>query len=171
MKTSRAWLFFGLVLAASSAALAQYSWIDQNGRRVFSDRPPPADVPQKNLLSQPRASNAAAVRAAPAEAAAAEANAARPVTAASAPAGVDKALEAKKKQAEAEQAAQQQAEQQRLAAARADNCKRAMNAKATLDSGIRVRRMNDQGEPKVMDDEQRAAELSRLQKVIAEDCK
>ncbi|MFT3776868.1 MAG: DUF4124 domain-containing protein [Ottowia sp.] len=167
MKMPRA-LLLGLALAASSAAFAQYSWIDKDGRKVFSDRPPPAEVPQKNVLSQPRG-GASVVRAAPAVAP--EAPASPPVAAASAPAGVDKALEEKKKQAEAAEAAQKKADEQRLAAARADNCKRAMNAKATLDSGMRVARLNDKGEREVLDDTARAAEQQRVQKIIASDCK
>ncbi|MCL1961181.1 MAG: DUF4124 domain-containing protein [Desulfovibrionaceae bacterium] len=167
MKKISSVLIVGFVLAASSAAFAQYSWIDKDGRRMFSDRPPPADIPEKNVLSQPRGSNAKVVHSQPAP----DAAASSPAPAASQPAGVDKSLEEKKKQAEAEEAAKQKAEQQRQAAARAENCKRAMDAKATLDSGMRIRRMNDKGENEVMDDEQRAAESSRLQKVIASDCK
>lgn len=159
-------LLFGLVLAASSAAFAQYAWIDKEGRRVFSDQPPPADVPPKNVLSQPRRPGADVVRA---EAQAPEAPASSSVV--RVPAGVDKALEEKKKQAEAEQAAKQQAEEQRQAAARADNCQRAVSAKATLDSGLRLARVNSHGEREILDDDQRAAETSRLQKIIASECK
>jgi len=158
-------LLFALALAASSAALAQYAWIDKEGRRVFSDQPPPADVPASNVLSQPRRGDAV-VRA---EAEAPEAPASSPVV--SVPAGVDQALEAKKKQAEAEEAAKQKAEEQRQAAARADNCQRAKTAKATLDSGMRLARVNSNGEHEILDDDQRAAETSRLQKIIASECK
>ena len=180
MKPARA-LLFALTLAATMAAHAQYQWIDKDGRRVFSDRPPPADVPQKNVLKQPRMSNAPLITTAPAAPAAAASTpaageapnaATRPAAAASAaPAGVDKALEEKKKQAEAAEAAQKKADEQRLAAARADNCKRAMNAKATLDSGMRMARLNDKGEREVLDDAQRAAELKRVNQIIAQDCK
>ena len=168
MKIFRATLI-GLALAAGSAAFAQYSWVDKDGRKVFSDRPPPADVPQKNLLSQPRLSSAGTRgAAAPAPA---DVPASQPLAAASAPAGVDKALEEKKKQAEAEEAAKKKADEQRLAAARADNCKRAQGAKATLDSGMRMARVNAQGEREVLDDAQRAAELKRVGEIIAASCK
>ena len=180
MKFTRA-VLFGLTFAAVTAAHAQYQWVDKDGRRVFSDRPPPADVPQKNVLKQPRMSNAPLITTAPAApAAAASAPAAgeapnaatRPAAAASAaPAGVDKALEEKKKQAEAAEAAKKKAEQEKVAAARAENCKRAMNAKATLDSGMRMARLNDKGEREVLDDAQRAAELKRVNQIIAQDCK
>jgi hypothetical protein len=163
MKISRA-LLLGLVLAASSAAFAQYSWVGPDGHRVFSDHPPPNDVPEKNVLTRP--GKGGGVFSEPTEGEAPAASAAS-----SAQAGVDKSLEEKKKQADAEQAAKEKAEADRVAAAKADNCKRATKAKATLDTGMRVRRVNSKGESEVMNDDQRAAETARLQKVIAEDCK
>ena len=178
MKFTRA-VLFGLTFAAVTAAHAQYQWVDKDGRRVFSDRPPPADVAPKNIVSQPRGSTAAVVRSAPAapanEPAAGEASVAAkpaaPAASAAPGAGVDKALEEKKKQAEAAEAAKKKAEEQKIAAAKADNCKRAMNAKSSLDSGMRMARMNDKGEREVLDDAQRAAELKRVNAIIASDCK
>ena len=123
--------------------------------------------------SAPKKAPAAPAAAASTPAAGEAPNAAtRPAAAASAaPAGVDKALEEKKKQAEAAEAAKKKAEQEKVAAARAENCKRAMNAKATLDSGMRMARLNDKGEREVLDDAQRAAELKRVNQIIAQDCK
>ena len=164
MKNSVRTLLFGVALAASMAASAQYQWIDKDGRRVFSDRPPPTDVPAKNILAQPRGSHIADV-AAPAQQAS---SAAQPH--ASAPSGVDKALEEKKKQAEDEAAAKKKAEQEKIAAQKADNCKRAMNNKATLESGVRVFNTNAKGEREFVDDKQRADEIKRLQEIIASDC-
>jgi hypothetical protein len=160
MKISRA-LLIGIALFASATAFAQYQWTDKDGRKVFSDRPPPSDVPASKVIAQPRNDG-------PAPAAASD-DAAPAQPAASAP-GVDKALEEKKKQAEAAEAAKKKAEQDRIAAERAENCKRAMNAKATLDSGMRLRRMNDKGEPEVIDDAQRAAETARVNGIIAKSC-
>ncbi len=174
MKPTRA-LLLGLTLTAAMAAHAQYQWIDKDGRRVFSDRPPPADVPAKNLLAQPRAGQAPAGRTAmpPADAAAAAATATtRPAAAASsaAPAGVDKALEEKKRKAEQAEAEKKKAEEARIAAARAENCKRATSSKATIESGMRMARINSQGEREFLDDAQRAEELKRANAIIASDC-
>ncbi|MFD1709243.1 DUF4124 domain-containing protein [Ottowia sp. GY511] len=180
MKPARA-LLFAIALATSLGAAAQYQWIDKDGRRVYSDVAPPADIPAKNILKQPRGSTATAARSAPAAPAAGDSAAAAPgasaVTAAAAPAsaasgaGVDKALEEKKKQAEAAEAAKQKAEEQKAAAARADNCKRARSAKASLDSGMRIARTNAKGEREVLDDAQRAAEQKRIAGIIQSDCK
>lgn len=169
MTLHRPLLLAGLLLASLSA-VAQYQWIDKDGRRVFSDRAPPADIPVKNILSQPR--GGAALAAAPAAAEAAMPAASATATAGKAPArGVDKALDDKKKQAEAADAAKQKADEARQAAARADNCKRAQGAKATLDSGMRMARVNAKGEREVLDDAQRAAELKRVNEIIAASCK
>lgn len=170
MKVAHA-LLLGLTLTAAIAAQAQYQWVDKDGRRVFSDRPPPADIPAKNVLTQPRGARApqAAPVAGPAASASEPASAA---TAARPPAaGVDKALEEKKKQNEAAEAARKKADEERAAASRAENCKRAMSAKATLESGMRMARVNDKGEREVLDDAQRAAELKRVNAIIASDCK
>ena len=172
MKSARA-LFFALAMATSLTAAAQYQWIDKNGSRVYSDVAPPADIPAKNILKQPRGSSLTApVAAAPAQAAPATA-AASAATPASGPAtaGVDKALEEKKKQAEAAEAAKKKAEEQKIAQARAENCKRAREGKATLDSGVRMARTNEKGEREVLDDTQRAAELKRINGIIQSDCK
>ena len=172
MKSARA-LFFALAMATSLTAAAQYQWIDKNGSRVYSDVAPPADIPAKNILKQPRGSSLTApVAAAPAQAAPATA-AASAATPASGPAtaGVDKALEEKKKQAEAAEAAKKKAEEQKLAQARAENCKRAREGKATLESGVRMARTNEKGEREVLDDTQRAAELKRINGIIQSDCK
>ncbi len=176
MKSTRA-LFFGLTLAAAMAAHAQYQWIDKDGRRVFSDRPPPADVPAKNLVTQPRLGQSAtarpAVSAPPADASSSpSAAASRPAAAASAAgSGVDKALEEKKRKAEQAEADKKKADDARLGAARAENCKRAMNAKSTIDSGMRMARINSKGEREFLDDAQRAEEIQRANAIIASDCR
>ncbi len=171
MKPARA-LILGLTLAAAMAAHAQYQWIDKDGRRVFSDRPPPSDVPAKNVLAQPRGGRTTPARdamTAPADAAApASPAASRP--AAAAPGGVDKTLEEKKRKAEQAEAAKKKADDARTAAARAENCKRATSAKATIESGMRMARVNSQGEREFLDDAQRAEELKRANAIIASDC-
>lgn len=158
-------LAFACVLPLS--AMAQWQWIDKSGHKVYSDQSPPPDIPAKNILKAPSgrmpasdpAPVAAAVPAAPAPAA----NAPK-VT------GRDKELEARKKQAEAAEAEKKKAQDAALAEAKSDNCKRAREAKATLDSGMRLSRVNAQGEREILDDNQRASEGQRLQDIIGRDC-
>ena len=134
---------------------------------MFSDRAPPAEVPARNILAQPRGASVPVAAAATAPASATPQAAAASASAT----GTDKALEEKKKQNEAAEAARKKADEERATASRAENCKRAMSAKATLESGMRMARVNDKGEREVLDDAQRAAELKRVNAIIASDCK
>ena len=153
-----------LLSTAPLLAAAQWQWLDNSGHKVFSDQPPPADIPSNRILRQP---GQHAFVPPPADVAAAAANAAasHPV------AGKDKDLEAKKKEADAQAAAKKQAADQQFAQARADNCTRAKSGKATLESGVRVVQTNGQGEREYMGDDQRASEMKRLDGIIASDCK
>lgn len=156
------------------AASAQWQWLDEDGRKVFSDQPPPIEVPQKNILRQPGGSKGQS-RPAPQAAGTADAAsaAAAPASAASAPvlgSGKDKKLEEAKAKADAEEAAKKKADADRTAKAREDNCARARRARDTLTSGGLIGHVNAQGERGFMDDATREAELKRADGVIASDC-
>jgi hypothetical protein len=156
-------------------ALAQWQWLDKDGRKVFSDQPPPADIPPKNILKQPAAKPAAAPAADTEKSAAAPtgpAAAGSPKPAASAPKleTRDKDLEARKKQAEAAEAAKKKEAAEKQAKARADNCARARQAKTTYESGTRIARTNAKGEREVMDDAAKAVEIKRLEGIMANEC-
>ena len=162
----RAPLLMGLLLACSSAAMAQWQWIDGTGRKVFSDTPPPASIPDKSILRKP--GSGMTLPAPVAEPAAAPATTAAPA-APQIPAR-DNELEAKKKQAEQAEEAKKKAELERLAKARADNCERARKAKITMDSGVRLATTNAKGEREIMDDKAKAAETQRMEGIIKSDC-
>lgn len=154
-------------------AAAQWQWLDKDGRKVFSDRPPPEEIQEKRILKQPshspvRPESAATAEAAPALAASAAAS--QPDTAKKVPVQ-DNELEAKKKKAEIEVEAKKKAEEEVQAKARADNCQRAQKGLITLKSGIRLAVTNDKGEREIMDDAARAADSKRLQGIIDHDCK
>lgn len=162
-------------------AAAQWQWIDKDGRKVFSDRPPPQEIPDKNVLKQPggtRPANAPRVAvttdpdAAP-NGAAAPANAAAAApkpTASAAGTGKDKELEEKKAQAEAAEAAKKKAEDEKVAKAKAENCTRAKAAKAAFDAGKPITQANAQGERIYLDGPARAAEAKRVDGIVASDC-
>ncbi|MBX3660076.1 MAG: DUF4124 domain-containing protein [Ramlibacter sp.] len=159
----------GSVLLVPALVLAQWQWLDKDGRKVFSDQPPPPDVPAAKILKQP---GGRSMVSAPAETDKAASPAAKP---ASAPApklsGKDKELEEKKKQAEQEEATKKKAEEEKAAAARAKNCERAKQSLAALNSGERIRRANAKGEMEFMGDKERAAEIQRVQEIASNECK
>jgi hypothetical protein len=155
-----------IVLAACLYALtasAQWQWLDKDGRKVFSDRPPPADVPDRNILKRPGSRGPALpVPAAPVA----------PAAASAAPqAGVDKGLQEKRQQAEAAEAAKRKEEEERNARVRAENCSRAQQAKSGIDSGARIARVNEKGEREFLDEAGLSAESQRLQTIINENCR
>jgi hypothetical protein len=152
-----------LLLAAP--AEAQWKWRDGRGQIHISDIPPPRDVPDKDVLQRPEV---AVRKPAP-----------PPVVAASAPAAaaaptkapVDAELEERKRKAEQDQAARAKADEQRAAAVRKDNCQRAREQLATLDSGQRIARIKADGEREILDDEARAKETRRAREAIASECR
>ncbi len=157
----------GLTLAGPAAA--QWKWRDKAGNTQYSDLPPPAGTPEANILQRPRGANAAATAPrTPAATAAPAAASAPPLAAARAS---DPELEARRKKAEQEVADKKKAEEDRIAAARAENCSRAREALRTLDSGMRMARVNEKGERIILDDNARAAETKRAQGTVATDCK
>lgn len=157
----------GFALSAwSLPAEAQWKWKDANGRVQYSDIPPPGSVPEKDILQRPTLTTPA--RMAPVADAASAA-------AASAPAGVDPQLEAKRKQTEQQEAAkrkaQQKAEDDKVAAVRADNCRKARSNLAMLQSGGRIQRMNDKGEREYIDDASIAREIASAQQAVNAECR
>jgi hypothetical protein len=153
--TNLRYLLAALVCLVSLQAAAHWQWLDKDGHKVFSDRAPPPDIPEKNILKRPAVLPAAV-----------------PQSGASAPriGGVDKELVEKKKKAEDLDVAKRRAEGEKLATTKADNCARAKRAKASLDSGRTLARSNEKGEPEILDGAAREAELSRIQDIIEADC-
>jgi type IV secretory pathway VirB10-like protein len=162
------------VACCSVPAMAQWQWIDGQGRKVFSDRAPPPDIPGKNILRQPgsAASRQAAAPAAPSGTAAATTVAAAPAQPTAQPAdkGVDKALEEQKRKQEEQEAAKVRAEQQQREKQRQDNCARARQSKTALASGQLLAYSNAKGERGFMDDATREAEIKHTEAVIASNC-
>lgn len=150
---------------AAPAVFAQWQWIDNSGRKVFSDQAPPPDVPANKILKRP------GNRLAEPEPLAAAATPQASATAMPKVSGKDKELEDKKKQVAAAEAAKKKEQEEETAKARAENCDRAKRSKAIIDSGVRLSTTNDKGEREIMDDNARAAEGKRLDAIIARDCK
>jgi hypothetical protein len=153
-----------LVLAAclSTPAFAQWKWRDKSGQVTVSDLPPPRDVADKDVLQRP--SDAVRKPSAAARPASAPASAADKMH-------VDPELEARRKRAEQDQAVQRRQEDDRQAADRAENCRRAQAQLRSLESGMRLARVNDKGEREILDDKQRAEESRVAREAVAANCR
>src|SRR5690349_17538190 len=88
-----------LACALPAISLAQWQWIDKDGRKVFSDQSPPADVPDRNILKRPGVKTPVATAAEPASGTASEP--AKPVAAVPKLSAKDQELGERKKRAEA----------------------------------------------------------------------
>jgi hypothetical protein len=149
----------GTTLALPAAA--QWKWRTANGQIQYSDLPPPPGVSEKDILQRPTAASlrAAAPTTAPAASAASQPGK-----------SLDPELEARRKKNEQEEAAKAKAEEQRVAAAKAENCNRAREQLRTLESGMRIARVNEKGEREILDDKLRADETKRARDVAAANC-
>jgi hypothetical protein len=156
------------LMLCATVSYAQYVWVDANGTKQFSDRPPPPGIPAKNIIKQP--GGAASSKAANTDLAPA---------AAPLPAGADDKTPPSLADREAEYRKRVKAKEEAdkkagtAAAAKANKkaaCEGARAYKRSLDQGTRVTTTDKNGERSVMDDAQRAAEAARANKTIAEAC-
>jgi flagellar biosynthesis GTPase FlhF len=154
-------------LAFSATAAAQmYKWKDKDGHTRYGDVPPPgADA------TPMRGPSRSAPYAAPAP------DDAKPDDAkpdAKADAKNEKPLtpeQAFRKRQQERAAADEKAQQERQRAeAKRSNCETAQTQLRVLQSGQRVSSVNAAGERVYLDDDQRAAEMNRAQKAVADWC-
>ena len=162
-----------LLMALSSATQAQWLWRDKSGQVNASDRPPPKDVPDKDILGRPSPDLRRAAPPTPASTAADGAAVPAPSTAPPAPppTALEREVQARKRAAEQEQSTKAKAEEERLSTQRAENCRAARGHLTALESGQRIARTNDKGEREVLDDKGRADEQRRAREVVASDCR
>ncbi|TXI21893.1 MAG: DUF4124 domain-containing protein [Roseateles sp.] len=158
-----------LTCALVGTAHAQWKWRDARGNLQYSDLPPPAGTPEKDILQRPASATRLIVVAPPGSGASAAASA--PARVASGPSKAEQDAAAREQQQQKQQAARQKEEEQRLAAQRRDNCARAQASMRDLQSGIRLTRTNEQGERVFLDDSQRQAELERTRQLLTSECR
>lgn len=163
----------------SLSVAAQWQWVDKSGRKVFSDRPPPPEIPDKSILQHggKRSADPVSIPSPPppgtdstngtAAATGSTANDASPTK----PASLDKQLAERKRQAIELEAARRKAEEEKIAQSRSESCERAKRAKTNLDTGLRQFRLNDKGEREVLDDAALVTEARRVQSIIDSDCR
>lgn len=146
-----------LFLGHAGIASAQYTWIDDRGVKQYSDRPPPASVPQSRILKQPgRVAAPAAEEPRPAS------------VSAPAPSLAEKNAEFRKRQAEKAENEKKSAEESKVASERRQNCERAAEYQRALDSGVRIGTTGKDGERGFLSDEQRARDLQETRRILAE---
>ena len=161
MKNPR-WLVCCCALAALAAPLAhaQYSWIDAKGTRVFSDRPPPPGTPASKILKAPRGAMPYAEDV--------PVPAAEPAKKDGPPTLADREADYRKRTAARAEDQRKADETAQRKAAAAERCQDARAAQADLASGRRVVRTTASGEQEYLSDEERARQLEKARRVLAE---
>ena len=145
-------LVFGLMLVVAAGASAQlYRWVDKDGKVRYSDTPPPGA--KATTLRPPTGSSAPAP--APGGGAAAKDAKKGPLTPA------EQEADFRKRQMEAQKARDKDAQTSRDALAKQDNCARARESLASLESGQRITRAGADSERYYIDDAQREAEIEK----------
>lgn len=160
-------LVYSAAVLHTPSAKAQWLWLDGNGHKVFSDRPPPIGTPDDRVLQRPATIAMPQAKAANADA---PASTALPVTASRSGNRANAELDARKKQAESAEEAAKKAEESRAAQARADNCQRAQKHLAALNSGVRLGTVNARGEREFMNEAHKTTEANRVQIIIQQNC-
>ncbi|MFT7724701.1 MAG: DUF4124 domain-containing protein [Roseateles sp.] len=164
-------LFIALIgLALAASAHAQWKWRDARGKLQYSDMPPPAGTPDKDILQRPGGARPAIV-VAPVGAAASAAAAVAAAQAASAASQAELDTAARQKRDQDGRAARQQDAERRAAEKRRENCARAQAYLRELHSGSRLTRTNDRGERVFMDERQIAAEMASARDAITSECR
>ena len=146
--------------AAHAPAHAQYSWIDDHGTRVFSDRPPPPGTPASRILQTPRAPTAASLYAPPATAET-KAEAAKPPTLA------ERDADFRKRETQRDADERKAAEDAQRKADLAEQCAAARRNEAALTSGERMADVDAKGERAFVSDDEKARRLVQVRRFLA----
>jgi hypothetical protein len=148
-----------VVLHLPMQANAQWIWLDGAGRKVFSDQAPPTNVPDSRILKrQGQPARTDLPTGAPAE----TKEEPRPEPIRSDGNELERKAQAIKTQNEAQLKAQAVAQKAKDDEIIAEDCQRAQRSQASLQSGVRLRTTNAQGEYEVMTEAARDAELQRI---------
>jgi hypothetical protein len=157
----------GSLLAAGAAA--QYKWVDESGRVVYSDRPPTSSKgPVTTLRPVGPAAPGPGAPASPERAAPAAG------TREAEPAGrslVEREQAMRKRQQEREQAERKAAEESRRSAELARACQDRQADLRVLESGARIATIDGSGERSFLNDDQITRRLETLRKAIADECR
>ncbi len=170
-----------LALCVALPASAQmYKWVDANGKVHYSDKPPPSNIkteklrePARPATPPPAASEAkgGAEGEAAKEGAAAVKGGEPKAAAKSGPKTTAEQEQAfRKRKADEAKAQEKRAQEETVARDRAENCKRAKAALASLELGGRQMRIDEKGERAFLTDQQISQETARMRQEAAAAC-
>jgi superfamily II RNA helicase len=169
----RALALFTLAAVAFAVAPvdAQWAWRDDNGRVMYSDRPPPPNIKASAILRQPPAAASAASSTTPSPTSGADDAAKSDTKPADAPKTLaEREMEFRKRQQERAATERKAQEEQQKSAAKAADCERSRGYLRALEEGQRITRTDASGNREFLDDAQRAQEVERTRKLVQSLC-
>lgn len=149
---------FILALAIASTAtipqaLAQtWQWKDSSGRTVISDSPPPGSIRPSRMISPPPPSE-------------------KPQAAEAPKSLAEQDMEFKKRQQANKEKTEKDNKENASKTEAKDNCERARQHLAALESGQRIPGFDVNGERRFMEDAERQRETASIRKFLADSCK
>lgn len=164
-----------LCLGGAPDGHAQYQWRDENGRMVISDQPPPPNIKPSQVLraepmpSIPRPSGNVSFSGNRVPGESQSGTSARRAETALDKAA-DRDLDARRKAGDRQEIERKQKEDADKSARLAKACDEAKSEIRSLESGIRIARINQQGEREYLGDDQRAARLDSVRREIKDLC-
>jgi len=156
-------LFLPLTVAVTPTQAETYQWKDSNGQTVVSDVPPPATAKGRRSIG--------GIKPAVVSEALPEKTADTPKIAEAPKTDAEKELDFKKRQQESKEKADKQAKDQAAEKEKNENCDRARRNLVALESNQPINTVGADGERSAMDVAQRAQEIERARKFMAESCK
>jgi hypothetical protein len=163
-----------VILNSGIAAHAQYVWLDEKGRKQYSDMAPPANIPKSRILQEPGTavrSVSQTTSAASTEKDENSVNSGSPSVKAKAPMTIaEQNAEFQKRRIEQADKEKKAAEKTKSDADKAKNCDRARVYNRSIESGERLARTDQSGERYFLSDDQRAQESRDVRRIL-EDCK
>jgi len=164
----------GALMLLAQLAHAQYSWIDDKGTRVFSDRPPPPGTPAARILQMPRSAAPAVVAGdagkAPSSAAGSAAATAATAATPKPPSLAEQETAYRERQAKREEDARKARESAEQKAALDERCASARQEERMVTSGTRMSAVDAKGERYFLSDEERAKRLQAARRALG-DCR
>lgn len=145
----RALLFVIAVLAAGTVSAQIYTWRDASGKVHYSDTPPPGTEAKQMRGGVPTGADGGAQRRSQNE----------------------QEQEFRKRSSEAAEKKAKSEKELAEKEARKQDCESARAQLQALESGQRVTRFNEKGETVFLDDAERAQEIERTRKIVAQQCK
>ena len=160
-------MLLAVFLAAPVAHAQVYKCVDKSGKTVYTQDPCPANTKSANVRQSVTPGSALPPPSAAAKADGKADQKAKP-TGPRTPAEMEQDF--RKRRAEQEDTAKKEQEKQANAKSRDENCRASRAALASLESGARQSRVNEQGERVILDDAQIEQETARTRKAVQDWC-